>query len=102
MVARLQIGNPELAHWPHSTTPTVTWTGCLLTVPLLLIEIVLVMDLSPKETVNKATSLGVASGLMIVLGYPGELILKEDELSGRWMYWFIAMIPFCCIVYTPC
>merc|ERR1711907_619642 len=51
-------------------------------------------------TVNKATSLGVASGLMIVLGYPGELILKEDELSGRWMYWFMAMIPFCYVVYT--
>merc|ERR1712176_1037937 len=58
------------------------------------------MDLSPEETVNKATSRGVASGLMIVLGYPGELILKEDELSGRWMYWFMAMIPFCYVVYT--
>merc|ERR1711988_1218279 len=58
------------------------------------------MDLSPEETVNKATSLGVASGLMIVLGYPGELILKEDELSGRWMYWFMAMIPFLYVVHT--
>ena len=49
---------------------------------------------------NKATSLGVASGLMIVLGYPGELILKEDELSGHWMYWFMAMILFCYVAYT--
>ena len=37
----------------------------LLTVPLLLIEIVFVMKLSDEETKKKATTLGVASGLMI-------------------------------------
>merc|ERR1711988_66131 len=86
------IGDPELTGVPFNDA--YRYMDWLLTVPLLLIEIVFVMDLSPEETVNKATSLGVASGLMIVLGYPGELILKEDELSGRWMYWFMAMIPF--------
>ena len=92
------IGDPELTGVPFNDA--YRYMDWLLTVPLLLIEIVFVMDLSPEETVNKATSLGVASGLMIVLGYPGELILKEDELSGRWMYWFMAMIPFCYVVYT--
>merc|ERR1711937_722657 len=92
------IGDPELTGVPFNDA--YRYMDWLLTVPLLLIEIVFVMDLSPEETVNKATSLGVASGLMIVLGYPGELILKEDELSGRWMYWLMAMIPFCYVVYT--
>jgi len=72
----------------------------LLTVPLLLIEIILVMKLDPAETVSKATTLGVASALMIILGYPGELITDPDQLSGRWMWWACAMAPFLFIVYT--
>merc|ERR1712157_195236 len=36
--------------------------------------------------------------LMIILGYPGELIV-EGDLSQRWMYWMLAMLPFCYIVY---
>jgi bacteriorhodopsin len=38
----------------------------LLTVPLLLIELVLVMRLSDEETVSKTTKLGFAAALMIV------------------------------------
>jgi len=71
----------------------------LLTVPLLLIEIIFVMNLSPAETSSKATTLGVASGLMIIFGYPGELIIDGD-LSQRWMYWAISMCPFMYVVYT--
>jgi len=71
----------------------------LLTVPLLLIEIVFCMNLTPEEVSSKAWSLGVASGLMIVLGYPGELII-EGNLNVRFMYWFAAMIPFLYVVYT--
>jgi bacteriorhodopsin len=72
----------------------------LLTVPLLLIEIVLVMDLSAEETVKKSWQLGVSAALMIILGYPGELILEKDKLSTRWVYWCLAMIPFIFVVYT--
>jgi bacteriorhodopsin len=71
----------------------------LLTVPLLLIEIVFVMKLDDAKTVSLATSLGFASGLMIILGYPGELII-EGDLSVRWMYWTLAMLPFLYVVYT--
>jgi bacteriorhodopsin len=71
----------------------------LLTVPLLLIEIVFVMKLSDEKTTSYATSLGVASGLMIVLGYPGELII-EGDLSKRWMWWALAMVPFLYVVQT--
>jgi len=71
----------------------------LLTVPLLLIEIILVMKLSPEEIVSKGTTLGVSSALMIAAGYPGELVMSGD-LKTRWVYWAAAMAPFLYIVYT--
>merc|ERR1719213_1021360 len=69
----------------------------LLTVPLLLMEIVLVMKLPEDVASRKCMTLGVSSALMIVLGYPGELIV-EGALNTRWMYWGAAMVPFCYIV----
>ena len=45
----------------------------LLTVPLLLIELILVMRLSQAETMSRSIKLGGAAALMIVLGYPGEV-----------------------------
>jgi bacteriorhodopsin len=70
----------------------------LLTVPLLLIEIVFVMKLSDEETKKKSIALGWASGLMICIGYPGELIV-EGDCSARWLYWFLAILPFLYVVY---
>jgi bacteriorhodopsin len=70
-----------------------------LTVPLLLMEIVLVMKLPDDEATKKCITLGGAAGLMIILGYPGELIVGGMALATRWTYWFLAMIPFCYIVY---
>lgn len=72
----------------------------LLTVPLLLVEIVLVMKLDAEESRSKCVSLGSAGALMILLGYPGELELETSALKKRWFYWLLAMIPFVYIVYT--
>jgi len=69
----------------------------LLTVPLLLIEIVLVMNLSEEETTKQCFRLGVSSALMIANGYPGE---SSGDHSRRWLFWTISMVPFCFIVYT--
>jgi len=69
----------------------------LLTVPLLLIEIVLVMQLPPAETVKQSALLGVSAAVMIVLGYPGEI---SADHTIRWVFWALAMIPFIFIVYT--
>merc|ERR1719331_1117937 len=71
----------------------------LLTVPLLLIEIIFCMHLPADEMVSLAWKLGVSSGLMIILGYPGELII-EGDLSLRFIFWALAMIPFLYVVYT--
>ena len=68
----------------------------LLTVPLLLIELILVMRLSQQETVSKATALGFAAALMIVLGYPGEI---AESNGARAMWGALSTIPFLYIVY---
>jgi bacteriorhodopsin len=68
----------------------------LLTVPLLLIELILVMRLTRAETVARSTKLGVLAALMIILGYPGEV---ATDGGTRWMWWALAMIPFAIIVF---
>merc|ERR1712134_228163 len=47
----------------------------LLTVPLLLIEILLVMKLPDDVFSAKAKTLGLGSALMIISGYYGELFV---------------------------
>merc|ERR1712076_88330 len=92
---------------PGSDAPTLTgvpfndayrYMDWLLTVPLLLIEILLVMKLEPEEYSSKAWTLGVGSALMIVSGYYGELVVTGD-LTPRWMCWFLSMGFFLYIVY---
>merc|ERR1711924_509576 len=70
----------------------------LLTVPLLLIEILLVMKLDERDFSSKAWTLGLGSALMIVSGYYGELVITGD-LTPRWMCWFLSMTFFLYIVY---
>jgi len=91
----------------ESKAPTLTgvpfndayrYMDWLLTVPLLLIEILLVMKLSAEEYSSKAWALGCGSALMIVSGYYGELVITGD-LTPRWHCWFLSMAFFLYIVY---
>merc|ERR1711991_581591 len=70
----------------------------LLTVPLLLIEILLVMKLTDEQFSSKTWALGVGSALMIVSGYYGELVVTGD-LTPRWNCWYASMVFFLYIVY---
>merc|ERR1719221_1844229 len=92
---------------PGQNAPTLTgvpfndayrYMDWLLTVPLLLIEILLVMKLSEEEYSSKAWTLCFGSALMIVSGYYDELVVTGD-LTPRWMYWFASMAFFLYIVY---
>jgi bacteriorhodopsin len=69
----------------------------LLTVPLLLIELILVMKLPQAETVTLSWQLGLAAAIMVCLGYPGEI---QDNLTVRWFWWACSMVPFCFVVST--
>ena len=68
----------------------------LLTVPLLLIELILVMRLSEAETSSKCLRLGLAAALMIILGYPGEI---ADNNATRALWGTLSSIPFVYIVW---
>jgi len=65
---------------------------------MLLMEILLVMNLTKEEATKKCWTLGAAAALMIVIGYPGELIIEKKSLNTRWIYWGLAMLPFLYIV----
>jgi len=68
----------------------------LLTVPLLLIELVLVMRLSKEESVSKSKKLGFAAALMIVLGYPGEI---ATDIPTRAIWGTLSALPFLYIIW---
>jgi len=69
----------------------------LLTVPMLLLEILLVMDLDDATHSRKAWMMGLAAALMIVSGYYGELVITGD-LTPRWHCWGLSMLFFLYIV----
>ncbi|MEM1203001.1 MAG: bacteriorhodopsin [Acidobacteriota bacterium] len=69
----------------------------LITVPLLLVELVAVLGLAKMVAGPMLRNLTVASFAMILLGYPGEI----SSIAGtRWLFWFLAMIPFLYILYV--
>jgi len=85
---------PELTGVPFNDA--YRYMDWLLTVPLLLIEILLVMKLTDEEYKQKAWNLGMQSALMIVSGYYGELVVKGTllDLWPRWLCWIISMYFF--------
>jgi len=92
----METGAPTLSGVPFNDA--YRYMDWLLTVPLLLIEILLVMKLPDAEFSSKAWTLGLGSALMIVSGYYGELVVTGD-LTPRWMCWFISMMFFLYIVF---
>merc|ERR1711988_936444 len=92
----LNIEAPALTGVPFNDA--YRYMDWLLTVPLLLIEILLVMKLDDETFSSKAWVLGVGSALMICSGYYGELVVTGD-LTPRWNCWFLSMCFFLYIVY---
>ena len=87
-----QVADPQLTGVPFNDA--YRYMDWLLTVPLrLLIGIVFVIRLSDEEAKEKATTVGVASGLIVCNGYPDELFGK-GELSVRWFFWMFSLCPF--------
>merc|ERR1712025_1286798 len=89
-------GTPKLTGVPFNDA--YRYMDWLLTVPLLLIEILLVMKLDAADFNSRAWTLGFGSALMIVSGYYGELVVTGD-LTPRWVCWFASMSFFLYIVY---
>jgi len=87
--------NPVLTGKPFNDA--YRYMDWLLTVPLLLLEIIFCMNLTPEETSKEAWGLGVSSALMIAVGYPGELVI-EGDLSFRFLCFCFSFTVFLYIV----
>ena len=72
----------------------------LLTVPLLVVELVLVMDLPEGESGPLAAKLGIGAALMIALGYPGEASANTQLFGTRGLWGFLSTLPFIYVLYT--
>ena len=72
----------------------------LLTVPLLLVELVLVLNLPKNKTGPLLTKLVIAAALMIGLGYPGELFSADSMFSERGFWGLLSTVPFVYILWV--
>lgn len=69
----------------------------LITVPLLVIELLIVLGASAERRKSLMKTLVPATVLMIGLGYPGEVATSD---STKWIFWGLSMLPFLYILFT--
>jgi len=69
----------------------------LITVPLLVIELLIVLGVAAAVRKSLMWKLVPATVLMIALGYPGEVSAEEGT---KWLWWALAMVPFLYILYV--
>ena len=81
----------------HSFNEGYRYVDWLLTVPLLLVELVVVLALARKLQASLLTRLIPASALMIALGYPGEVSGDNFE---RFIFGGLSTLPFLYILYV--
>ncbi|MEN9824511.1 MAG: hypothetical protein RI953_256 [Pseudomonadota bacterium] len=94
--AAYQVKNGVVTATEAGFNDAYRYVDWLLTVPLLLIELVLVMRLSQEESVSKAKKLGFAAALMIILGYPGEI---ASDIPTRALWGTLSALPFLYIIW---
>jgi bacteriorhodopsin len=69
----------------------------LITVPLLLLEAVIVLALARKTQTSLLVKLVPAAALMIILGYPGEI---SDDVATKMIWGALSTIPFVYILWV--
>ncbi len=69
----------------------------LITVPLLVIELLIVLGVANEVRKGLMRKLVPATVLMIALGYPGEV---SSDNGTKWLWWVLAMIPFVYILWV--
>jgi len=69
----------------------------LITVPLLIVELLIVLGVAGDLRRKLMWRLVPASAIMIAFGYPGEI---SSDNGTKWTWWVLAMIPFLYILGT--
>jgi bacteriorhodopsin len=80
----------------HEYNDAFRYADWLMTVPLLMIGLVMVLDMPPRQAKLRATVLALQAAEMILLGYPGQI---ATDTTTRWLWWGASMVPFLIIVY---
>lgn len=84
--------------WSHGlVNEGYRYADWLITVPLLVIELLIVLGVDAARRKKLMTTLVPATVLMIGLGYPGEVSGSD---STKWLFWILAMLPFAYILFT--
>lgn len=81
----------------HPFNDAYRYVDWFLTVPLLLVELVAVMNLPKAKSGTILPRLIVAAALMIALGYPGEI---SSDIPTRHMWGILSTIPFAYILFV--
>jgi bacteriorhodopsin len=84
------------AYDPAKFNEAYRYADWLVTVPLLMVELVAVLDLSDDERSSFLAKLTIATVAMLALGYPGEI----GAAPGRAIWGFLSSIPFAYILYV--
>lgn len=73
----------------------------MLTVPLLMVELVAVLALTSDRARPLLFKLATAAFLMVILGYPGEMLRDDTSLFSMRGFWgLLSTIPFIYILYV--
>ena len=84
-------------HAEGFTNEGYRYADWLITVPLLVIELLIVLGVTSDRRKKLMTTLVPATVLMIGLGYPGETASSDGT---KWTFWILSMLPFLYILYT--
>lgn len=81
----------------HPFNDAYRYVDWFLTVPLLLVELIAVLNLPRAKSGSILPRLIFAAALMILLGYPGEV---SSDISSRHLWGILSTIPFAYILYV--
>ncbi len=80
-----------------ATNEGYRYADWLITVPLLVIELLIVLGVTAERRKSLMKTLVPAAALMIALGYPGEV---ASSTGTKWLFWILAMLPFAYILFV--
>ncbi len=90
-IASYQLADDQYVATGQLLGSSYRYIDWLLTVPLLVTQMVLILDIPARRRRSLVARSAVAAALMIGLGYPGEI---SDDVLMRSLWGFASTVPF--------
>ncbi len=90
-IASYELTNDQYVATGRLLGSSYRYIDWLLTVPLLVTQMVLILDIPARRRRSLVSRSAVAAALMIALGYPGEIL---DDVLMRVLWGFASIVPF--------